>query len=103
MPTERAPTGSNRKSAPSSAGPDCARATLVMPAPAASTAANTTALERCRLIREHDGDVVAHRVSKAARVANERRLFGPILELALALGANENREQLRRKCHRAGS
>ena len=52
-------------------------------------------LERRRLIDEHDRNVVAHRVAQPARVAHEARFRFAILELALALRADENCEQLR--------
>src|SRR5688572_20525900 len=94
-PTDRAPTGRRRKSAPSSARPVCARtsrgsgiATAMAPAIA------IIRLDRRCLIHEHDRNVIAHRVLKAARVAHEARLILPILELALTLGTNEDRKQL---------
>jgi hypothetical protein len=47
-------------------------------------------LERSRLIHEHDRDVVADRIPEPARVTHKARFVGTILELALALRANEN-------------
>ena len=63
----------------------------------------TASLERRRLIREHDRNVVAHRVLQAAVVTDEARLIGSIFELALALRAYEYGEQLRGQAHFAGS
>ena len=70
----------------------------------ATVAARTTLrLEGCRLIYEHDRNVVADRVLELARVADEAGFIGTILELTLAFWANENRQQLRGERHLAGS
>src|SRR5687767_215112 len=103
-PTDRAPTGRRRKSAPSCARPVCARRSLASAARSArAPAIGIAPLERCRLIHEHDRNVVADRVLQPARMADEARLIGPILEFALALRADENRQQLRRQGHLPGS
>jgi hypothetical protein len=69
MPTARAPTGSRRKGAPSVVRPDgCALAGRA--ANDASTA-ETLSLKRRGLIDEHHGDVIVHRITKAARVTHE--------------------------------
>jgi hypothetical protein len=55
----------------------------------------TRSLEGRRLIDEHHGNVIAHRIAKPARVAKETRLLLTVFELAFALRADENAEQLR--------
>src|SRR5438067_7748517 len=55
--------------------------------------------ERRRLIEEHDGNVVPHRVAQLAPVAHEARLRLAVFELSLAFGADENGEQLRGERH----
>src|SRR5260370_42035942 len=58
--------------------------------------------ERLRLIDQHDGDVVLHGVAEAARVAHQ--LFGgrhAVLKRPLALGADEDREEVGRETHTA--
>src|SRR5215203_3190119 len=103
-PTERAPTGSRRNSAPSWASPFCARAAWASVAQRANTLAMMTdRLERSRLIHEHDRDVVSYRIPESARMTHEARLVGLILELALALRADEDRKQLWGESHLAGS
>src|SRR6476660_6037830 len=103
IPTERAPTGRRRNNAPSVARPVCACATSAAEIRMAPRRANDARLERSSLIREHDGDVVPHRVLQLAGVADEARLIGSILQLALALRADENGQQLRGERHEAGS
>jgi hypothetical protein len=58
--------------------------------------------ERLRLIDEHDGDIVFDGVDQAALTADEDLVrLEAMLELTLAPGANEDREQVRRKAHRS--
>src|SRR5215218_7323928 len=90
-PTDRAPTGRRRNSAPSSSAPFCADARGAAEARSASAAAErATALQRRRLIDEHDGDVVADGVAQTTRGAHERLLVLAVLELALALRAHQD-------------
>jgi hypothetical protein len=50
-------------------------------------------LYRSSLIDQHDWDIIAHGVSQTALVADERLLRLPILQLALALGTDEDLQQ----------
>src|SRR5687768_2235193 len=95
-PRVRAPTGSSRNSAVSL----CARAAGNA---AASASASAALAERRRLIYEHDRNVVAHRVLERARVADESAVLFPVLELALALWADEDLEKLLRHRHMTSS
>src|SRR5690349_2539291 len=90
IPTERAPTGRRRNNAPSVARPVCACATSAAEIRTAPKRANSALLERSRLIREHDGNVVPHRILQSARVADEAWLIGPVLQPAFAFRADEN-------------
>src|SRR5688572_20427232 len=52
-------------------------------------------LKRLSLINQHDWNAVANFISQLAFVTNELRLLFAILELAFALRANQNLQQLR--------
>jgi hypothetical protein len=56
-------------------------------------------LERRGLIDEHDGDVIAHRIPKLARMTNEARFRFAVFEVALAFGADEDFEKLCVEAH----
>src|SRR5690606_14805621 len=116
--TERAPTGRTRTRQHSSAGERssipricaCPGAACVAAARASTSATNPRfrlsrsplrwigcrrTSERLRLVQQHDRNVVPHFIPKPARVADQLLLLGPILQLALALRANEDLQQLR--------
>src|SRR3954471_23252829 len=101
MAVARAPTGSSRNAAPCAEGADCARAgdTPAPPARPASVA-RASRLERLCPLDEHDRDTVVHRVAQLAAMAHQllegRRA---VLELALALGAHEESQQVWRQAH----
>ena len=57
---------------------------------------------RC-IVDQHDGNIIPHRVSQVAGVTDKRRVRGHVLERALALGADQNGEELRRERHVEGS
>src|SRR4051812_5494268 len=59
--------------------------------------------ERRGFVDQHDRDVVAHRIAQAVDGAHEGGLGLPVLELPLALGADEDRQELRRERHIEGS
>src|SRR3954468_1312588 len=92
IPTACAPVGSSRNSDPS-------LPVGVWPAAGCARATATATLERSRLIDQHDGDVVPHRVAQPTLVTDERLLRFTVLELALALGTNQNLEKPRRQAH----
>lgn len=48
-----------------------------------------------RLVDQHDGNSITHRVSELVAVTDQRVFGFPVLERPLALGAYENFEQLR--------
>src|SRR5687767_15126189 len=85
-PTARAPTGRNRNAPPSLPSLPCAARAGAWH----TKAARISALQRSRLIDEHDGDIIAERIAEPAVLAIELRLLRMILELALALGADQN-------------
>src|SRR6266849_3845484 len=112
MPTTCAPTGKSRNRAPEfstwptsvAAWPD-SRAAGLTDSRSVSSALGPSGRrrsERLRLIDQHDGDVVLHGVAEAARVAHQ--LFGgrhAVLERPLALGADQDREEVGRETHTA--
>src|SRR5215208_4761 len=104
IPTARAPTGTRRNSAPSSASEPCAAADWTAPhstAAAATAARSPDALDRRRLIDQHDRDVIANGVAKPARATDEARFALLVFQLALALGADEDRQELGGQRHLA--
>src|SRR5688572_19950984 len=101
MPTARAPTGRRRKSAPSSAVPPCACASRGKQRSASARPITTS--ERRRLIDQHDRDVVAYGVSQRTGGTEETLLPLTVLQLTLALRADEDGEQLRGDAHLRGS
>ena len=58
--------------------------------------------ERCRLVDQHDRDVVAHRVPEATGLADQHRVGRMVVKLAIALRADEDREEFLSECHVAG-
>ena len=62
-------------------------------------AASSLPLERCCLIDEHDGNVVAHGITQATRGTEERRFRCAIFQVTLALRADKDGEQLRGQGH----
>src|SRR5919197_1685105 len=113
IPTACAPTGNTRNSAPALRGGCCAtagrpdgqtanRATVTAAAtgrPAVRPSERSS--ERLPLIDEHDGDVVFDGVHQAAGVTGQRFGVGTILERPLALGADEDLEEIRSQAHEA--
>src|SRR5688500_5274340 len=85
MPTACAPVGSSRNNA----------ASLPCPEAGAAASASETRLERSSLIDQHNGNIVADRIAKLALLADQRLLRLSILQLALALRADENLQQPR--------
>src|SRR5436305_6774019 len=83
MPTACAPVGSSRKSDTSLPVGVCAPAALIAIAAAAM-------LERSRLIDQHDWNVAPNCLAQPAFMAQESLLRLEILQLALALGADED-------------
>ena len=63
------------------------------------TAAIVPRLEGYRLIGKHDGDVVAHGISKPAGGANERGFVFPVVERSLATRTDEDGEEVGRERH----
>src|SRR2546426_6577675 len=110
MPTARAPTGNERKSAPAlltacgrhgrTVGPMDRRSATRAACPTVRRSDRPS--EMLRLIDQHDGNVVLDRVDQAAGMAYQllprRRAM---LERALALGADENLQEVGRKAHPA--
>ena len=89
-PTARAPTGRSRNAPPSLPALPCADSADASP----SSRASVRRLVRRRLIDEHDGDAVSDSITEPAVFAEQPRLFRAILQVALALGANEDGEKL---------
>src|ERR1051325_6980280 len=101
LPPAPPPGGRSSSGAPSVTAPDCERAGRATPMRLQQTnTTRRTELERGRLIDQHDRDVVADGVAKAAGSADERRLLFEVLEPSLAFRADENGEELRRDTHR---
>src|SRR2546427_1336992 len=106
MPTARAPTGNSRNSPPAFCAPSAAMAWAPRwtggPADRHSTRA-IGLLERLRLIDQHDRDVVLDREDQPARVADQllggRGGGGAMLQGPLALGADEDLEQVGGQAH----
>src|SRR5437867_2656470 len=111
MATACAPTGKSRNRAPAlvgnswadnrTGGPADRRSAIETIRPPVRQSARPPS-EVLRLIDQHDGDVVFHRVDETAGVADE--LFprcGAVLEGSLALGAHEDVEQVGREAHTA--
>src|SRR5437764_11506531 len=88
IPAACAPVGRSRKREPSLPVGLCA-------APLAATSAETPTLVRSRLINQHNGDVVAHRVPQPALRTKQRLLRFAVFELAFALRADEDFKQSR--------
>src|SRR5256885_1116946 len=107
IPTACAPTGSDRNNAPAllmswadrrTGGPaDRTASIATIRLPVRQSARPSEVL---RLIDQHDRNVVLHRVDEAAGVAHQllpRR--GAVLERPLALGADEDLQQIGCKAH----
>src|SRR6185437_1606746 len=106
IPTARAPTG-RRRNIPS--WPDCAdevrgyaiAATTAIAVPNAATAVATrvvrvrATLYRRGLVDQHDRDAVTHRIFELVPLARQRILCPVVFEWPLALGADEDFEELR--------
>src|SRR2546426_12666957 len=109
MPTARAPTGNERKSAPALFTFWAVRRLGGLTVSTAATSSHppnrptaNPPSEALGLIDQHDGNVVLDRVDQAAGMAYQllpRR--GAMLERALALGADENLQEVGRKAHPA--
>src|SRR6266513_538318 len=109
MPTDWAPTGNTRNSAPALRGKSWAgsRASgLAVKTRKAShrrppTRQPARPSEALRLIDQHDGDVVFHRIDQPAGVTGERfgGGIGAVLEWALAFRAHQNLEQVGGEAH----
>lgn len=56
-------------------------------------------LERDCLIDQHDRYAITNRITEAASMAKEQRLLFPVLERSLALGTDENFQELGREGH----
>src|SRR6267154_2398334 len=110
MPTDWAPTGNTRNSAPALRGKSCAirrlsgwavrkrKAIGNTQPPNRSTAPPSEAL---RLIDQHDWDVVFDRIHQAAGVTGERfgGRIGAVLERAFAFRAHQNLQQVGGEAH----
>src|SRR5262245_42964553 len=109
IPTACAPTGKTRNSAPALRGASWAGSRADGPTVNKTRRAScrpparppVRPSEGLRLIDEHNGNVVFHGVHQAARVARQRLRIGPVLQRPLALGADENLEQVGREAHDA--
>src|SRR6266581_8390556 len=110
MPTARAPTGSARNSAPAllmawawvgrTVGPTDRRSATSAACPTVRRSNRPS--EMLRLIDQHDGNVVLDCVDQAAGVAHQLLPWrAPMLERSLALGADENLQEVGRKAHPA--
>src|SRR3989442_2221921 len=113
MPTAWAPTGKSRNKAPEfwiwprsvTAWPDSGTVGLTDRKAASRTLRPTVRRsdrpsEGLRLIDQHDGDVVFDGIAEATRVTDQ--LFGgrgAVLQRSLALGADEDREEVGRETH----
>src|SRR5207247_521405 len=106
IPTARAPTGNNRNSPPAFCAPSAAMAWAPRwtggPADRHSARA-IRPLERLRLIDQHDRDVVLDREDQPALVTHQllggRGGGGAMLQGPLALGADEDIEQVGGEAH----
>src|SRR5205085_938996 len=92
MPTAWAPVGNSKNSDPSLPVGVCA---FTDP----TTKATKAPLKRSRLIDQHDGNIVSHGVAEAALVTKQCLLRLSILELALALWADEDFKETRGQAH----
>src|SRR6266702_4074932 len=102
MPTAAAPTGSARKRAPALLTSWAGRRSGGRAVRSSATARTRPPSEVLRFIDQHDGNVVFDRVDKAAGAAHQ--LFarrGAMFERPLALGADEDFQQVGRKAHPA--
>src|SRR5690242_6087636 len=94
IPSARAPVGRRKSGAPSGARPVCAPTDRCVATSSIDRARRRNTLKRRRLVDEHDRNAVAHLVSQLTGVTEQRRFGLAILELAFALGANQDGEKL---------